>query len=103
MIVIFALALFASGSANAVGVGKTCTDIGSRRCNAGLFCDHKPGTCAVGIATGKCVRIPRVCPMQEGKKAAVIFPVCGCNGKTYGNNCERIQAKAQLNHNGQCK
>jgi len=29
-------------------------------------------------------------------------PVCGCNGKTYGNDCERKRDKAQLDHPGEC-
>jgi len=28
--------------------------------------------------------------------------VCGCNGVTYGNNCNRIVARIQKAHDGAC-
>lgn len=97
----FAVLLGTMGGAGAVGVGGTCGPILNGACDAGLFCDHTPGTCLLIGGTGKCVRIPTVCPMA--KKSRVILPVCGCNGTTYGNDCERIKAMAQKNHNGPCK
>jgi hypothetical protein len=90
------LALLAPGGAFAVGVGKTCGGIAGVPCDDGLFCQFKPRTCNIIDNQGKCVKVPQVCTQQ-------FRPVCGCDGKTYGNDCERRMAKAQLNHRGQCK
>ena len=84
------------GAAGAVGVGGKCGTFLNGFCDSGLFCNHKPGTCALIGGTGTCVRVPTVCPLY-------VRPVCGCNGVTYGNDCERIKAMAQKAHNGRCK
>ena len=45
---------------------------------------------------GRCMKVRRVC-------GRIYRPVCGCNGKTYGNDCERQVAMVSKNHNGACK
>lgn len=92
----FALLAGSMGGAGAVGVGGKCGTFLNGFCDPGLFCDHKPGTCALLGATGTCVRIPTVCGQY-------VRPVCGCNGMTYGNDCERIKATEQKAHNGRCR
>jgi hypothetical protein len=87
-------------TAGAVGVGKTCGGIAGIACDAGLFCDHKPHECRIIDAAGKCVQIPFVCPLTQ---SSVGLQVCGCNGTTYWDDCERVKAMAQKNHNGPCK
>jgi hypothetical protein len=51
------LALFAPGGASAVGVGKECGGIIGTPCDAGLFCEFKPGECNIFDNLGVCVRI----------------------------------------------
>jgi len=90
------LAVLAPTGANAVGPGKTCGTIAGIQCDYGLFCDFKPKSCKISDASGKCVKMPTAC-------TRIFKPVCGCDGKTYGNNCDRLMAKVQLDHTGKCK
>ena len=90
------LAALIPTGANAVGLGGICGGIQGIACNPGLFCDHRPGSCKISDAQGRCVGVPRFCNK-------IFRPVCGCNGKTYGNNCDRLAAKEQLAHVGKCK
>ena len=96
-----ALLLGRIDAAGAVGVGGTCQGgVHGKACDPGLFCDHKAGECRFLGAKGKCVAIPILCPLTV---PGVVQQVCGCNGTTYWNDCERIRAMVQKNHNGPCK
>jgi hypothetical protein len=93
-----ALALSAkglSGVANAAGAGETCAGVANLSCDAGLWCEPQAGQCAGADIASNCVRVPDFCNMA-------IIPVCGCDGKTYNNDCERRRAKAQKSHDGAC-
>ena len=72
-----------------------CGGIRGIPCRDGEFCDHPVGQCDVLDAIGECEQIMRGCP-------DVWDPVCGCDGVTYSNDCERINARVQKDHDGAC-
>src|SRR5206468_8076849 len=82
-----------------VGEGESC---GGFRpppvpvCRPTLFCELPAGSCGVADIPGKCVAVSSSCDL-------VYAPVCGCDGKTYANDCNRREAHVQLDHSGECK
>lgn len=88
------------GSPSALQLGDACGGFriaGSPDCDAGLFCQHQPGAlCGAADAPGECVLIPEVC-------ADVYDPVCGCDGRTYGNACEAAANLAGILERGPCE
>ncbi len=81
------------------GGNKPCSfdaDKGSQtaNCPAGEQCVVGVGVCA-GKLTGICQKKANACP-------PVAAPVCGCDGKTYGNLCAAEMAGAVVEKGGAC-
>jgi hypothetical protein len=89
-------AAIGSPAAKAANLDEACGGPGGITCNSALWCQKAEGKCAVADAPGKCDKAPAFC-------MRVSRPVCGCNGKTYANDCERQRVKVQLDHTGACK
>jgi len=94
--VVLGVTLWAPTGASAVGVGQTCGGLLGIPCNPGLFCQIPAGMCRAFDVLGKCARVPHFCPH-------IFRPVCGCDGRTYPNDCVRQSARVQLNHPGRCR
>jgi hypothetical protein len=74
------------------GADNTCKT--NKDCKtAGDFCAKDTGKCD---DAGVCAAKPQLCP-------TIVAPVCGCNGKTYNNNCEAHHAGVNVKHDGKCE
>ena len=76
------------------GVGSACGGPRGVRCDPDLFCETEPSSCGPGNST--CSRKPQTCTADYN-------PVCGCNNRTYSNDCERQRSGVSKKHDGACQ
>ena len=73
-----------------------CGGIAGLKCPEGQACRYAVNMCNVADLAGTCVKVKSPCPKGGAK-------VCGCDNKTYDNECELLPAGVHEAHKGACK
>jgi hypothetical protein len=100
---VFAFVLYSALSSTAMAlVGAKCGGFAGPRCGHGEWCQRPPGACFLPDIEGTCAKVPVSCPLARKSSNMILPVVCGCDGKTYVNDCLRMRAKVSKAHDGPC-
>ncbi len=93
---ILLVGLATSATASSHKKAAMCGGIAGLKCPEGQACRYPTNKCNVADLSGTCVAVKNPCPKGGAK-------VCGCDGKTYANQCELLTAGVREEHKGACK